>query len=99
MVSYVWFKLITCRSLVLIAAYLDIILQKIESTPSEPNSGVIGVIDGRHKKIRVPEKKPEVYINRKKVDSLNVQVVQKHKQDKMYNLLITTITNNNDYYY
>ena len=26
MVSYVWFKLITCRSLVLIVAYLDIIL-------------------------------------------------------------------------
>ena len=50
--SYVWFKLITCRSLVLIAAYLDIILQKIKSTPSEPNSGVIGVIDGTHKSPR-----------------------------------------------
>ena len=97
MVSYVWFKLITCRLLVLIAAYLHIILQKIKSTPSEPNFGVIGVIDGTHIKIRVQEKKPEVYINRKKVHSLNVQVVQKQKQDKMYNLLITTITNNNNY--
>lgn len=56
---------------------------------------MIGVIDGTHIKIRAPEKKPEVYINRKKVHSLNFQVVQKHKQDKMYNLLITTITNNN----
>ena len=57
---------------------------------------MIGVIDGTHIKIRAPEKKPEVYINRKKVHSLNVQVVQKHKQDKMYNLLVTTITNNNN---
>ena len=49
-----------------------------------------------HTKIRALERKPEVYINRKKVHSLNVQVVQKHKQDKMYNLLVTTITNNNN---
>ena len=38
MVSYIWFKLITCRSLVLIVAYLDIILKKIRSMPSEPAS-------------------------------------------------------------
>ena len=36
--------------------------------------GVIGLIDGTHIRIRVPENEPEAYINRKKFHSLNVQV-------------------------
>ena len=36
--------------------------------------GVIGLIDATHICIRAPEDEPDVYINRKKFHSLNVQV-------------------------
>ena len=36
--------------------------------------GVVGLIDGTHISIPAPVEKPEVYINRKKFHSLNVQV-------------------------
>lgn len=42
---------------------------------------VIGIIDGTHIRIKAPRKKPEVYINRKKYHSMNVQaVVQEDRQ-------------------
>ena len=38
-------------------------------------SGIIGVVDGTHIRIRAPEHEPEAYINRKKFQSINVQLV------------------------
>ena len=37
--------------------------------------GIIGVVDGTHIRIRAPEHEPEAYINRKKFQSINVQLV------------------------
>ena len=44
----------------------------VQEASGIPN--VIGIIDGTHIRKRAPMKHPEVYVNRKKFHSLNVQV-------------------------
>ena len=50
--------------------------QEISAAVQEDSGipNVIGFIDGTHIAIKAPIKNPEVYVNRKKFHSLNVQV-------------------------
>ena len=51
---------------------ISVAVQEAQEASRIPN--VIGIIDGTHIRIRAPMKNPEVYVNRKKFHSLNVQV-------------------------